>query len=609
MLFFTIAWTGLILVCFLIGIGILNSVKADCFERIGDRFIIAVWLGLVILCVSLLAVSLILPLSPLVGAMVSVCIAAVAIRSHRTRTEIVAFRSVVSPGLIFGFLILELGIAALISRPITYGDTGGYHFQAIQWLSEFGVVPGLALIHDRFGFISSWFALAAPFNSGIFEARSLTATNGFAYLIATLHFLICLSRAFTNRAYFEDYFVINFSLISIFIITRYLMPIIVSPSPDLPVMIITIIISWAILVASKPLSSQIHTPILEGKIIPVILSAGALTIKMSALPLLLVSSLFYILGRRFVVRLIAASAIIALLVLPLFIFGVITSGCPLYPSSLMCLHLPWSLGSENAKEMSKIIREYAQWSGEVPSNPNSQLWLWHWFKHEKQAVLLLICSIISAVSILHISKPYQIRRQIWLLALGVLGIAFMMYAAPTTRFGLGYLALLPSLLLASYYNKLLFPFIHQHTSLFLNKNLSKVVLVFLLFFSGLVISIGYSFKTTPERKLLAAIERRDVSANPSEQSRWFLPPKMLSIQWLRQPGKEGSYPDAYEPSNLEVSRKKVNHVTILIPRSDSLAQCWAAELPCTPKLRENVKLRNPERGIRAGFIHGNLTEL
>lgn len=609
MLFFTIVWTGLILVCFLIGTGILNSVKADCFERVGDRFIIAVWLGLVILCVSLLAVSLILPLSPWVGAMVSASMAVVALKSHRTRTEIVAFRSVVSPGLIFGFFVLELGIAAFISRPITYGDTGGYHFQAIQWLSKFGVVPGLALIHERFGFISSWFALAAPFNSGIFEARFTAVTNGFAYLIATLHFLICLSRTLVNRACFEDYFVVIYSSISIFIITRYLMPMIVSPSPDLPVIVVTVIISWAILVASKPLSSQIYTPILEGKIIPVILSAGALTIKVSALPLLFVSSLFYILERRLIIRLITASTIIVLLVLPLVMFGAITSGCLLYPSSLMCLNLPWSLGSENAKQMSKIIQEYAQWSGEVPSSQSSQLWLWHWFKHEKQTVFLLICSIISAVSILYISNPCRIRKQSWLLALGVLGIAFMMYGAPTTRFGLGYLALLPSLLLAGYFNKLLFPFIHQCTSLFLNKKSIKSILVFLLIFGGLIISLGYSFKTAPERKLLAAIERRDVFVNPSEQSRWFLPPKMLNIQWLRQPGKEGSYPDVYEPSNLELSRKQINNINILIPRSDSLAQCWAAELPCTPKLRKDVKLRNPERGIRDGFIHKSSTEL
>lgn len=161
-----VAWAGLILACFLIGTAILHGVKADCFTRIGDRFIVSVWLGVVILSVSLLAVSLILPLSSFVGIVVTVSLAAVALRSRSTRTEIVAVLSVLSAKEIFGFISLELGVAAYTSQTITYYDTGLYHFQAIRWLSRFGAVPGLALIHSRFGFTSSWFALAAPFNAG-----------------------------------------------------------------------------------------------------------------------------------------------------------------------------------------------------------------------------------------------------------------------------------------------------------------------------------------------------------------------------------------------------------------------------------------------------------
>lgn len=160
MLFLMVAWVGLILTCWLIGVAILNQVKADGLDRIGDNFIIAVWLGVVILAVSLLAISIVLPLSPLVGVGVTFTMAAVALRLQRTRTEIRTLVSSLSAKSIFGFITLEVIVAAFAAQDITFFDTGLYHFQVIRWLSRFGVVPGLALIHSRFGFTSSWVSIS-----------------------------------------------------------------------------------------------------------------------------------------------------------------------------------------------------------------------------------------------------------------------------------------------------------------------------------------------------------------------------------------------------------------------------------------------------------------
>ncbi|GBF81743.1 hypothetical protein [Aphanothece sacrum] len=43
----------------------------------------------------------------------------------------------------------------------------------------------------------------------------------------------------------------------------------------------------------------------------------------------------------------------------------------------------------------------------------------------------------------------------------------------------------------------------------------------------------------------------------------------------------------------------VNNINIVKPgKSD---QCWAAEIPCTPDIPQNIQLRIPEQGIRGGF--------
>ena len=47
------------------------------------------------------------------------------------------------------------------SRGYMHYDTGLYHAQAIRWIEEYGVVPGLANLHSRFGYNSASFALSA----------------------------------------------------------------------------------------------------------------------------------------------------------------------------------------------------------------------------------------------------------------------------------------------------------------------------------------------------------------------------------------------------------------------------------------------------------------
>jgi len=126
------------MVCCLIGTALINVLQADNFERVGDRTIAAVWLGVVILAISLLAMSLVLPLSPPVGALISISLSALSLLSQRTRNEIAALRSRLSPNTILGFFSLELGVAAITTQQVTWIDTGLYHYGVIQWLSRLG---------------------------------------------------------------------------------------------------------------------------------------------------------------------------------------------------------------------------------------------------------------------------------------------------------------------------------------------------------------------------------------------------------------------------------------------------------------------------------------
>ena len=561
MLFFIIAWLGLILICFVIGTDILNLFQANCFRKIGDRFIVAAWLGVVILAILLLAVSLILPLSPLVGATATIMVTILALRSPRTRKEVLTFFSSLSLKVIWGFFALEICVAAYTARVVTWYDTGLYHFQVIRWLSRFGVVPGLALIHHRFGFTSSWFALATPFNAGILEARSSAVTGGFVLLLALLQFQISFRRILKHQELFPDWFVFFWLLLCLPIsVISHHGGIPISPSPDLPVILLAGIVSWTfIMIANKPVKPEKNST-LESRVIPLILSAGAVTIKVSAIPILFVSVLFYLLGSKLKFqRILVSAAITTILLLPMLAFGTITSGCPVFPSSLFCLDLPWSVGGERAQQVTEIIKNWARWFGPTPDYGNSWNWFGHWLKLAKGSSILMICSIVSALLLVRKSQKSQFNAQKYVIALALLGMAYMMYGAPSLRFGLGYLCLLPALLMATYSP--------------LSKSKSNISNVLVIIASFLVIAlVFYNF----------------IFHHNNDNIYVLLPPKLQKpTEFLDKTSNDLSYS---VPNDINLNHGYIDD------------RCWAAELPCTPEHPNNIKLRNPQKGIRAGFI-------
>lgn len=71
----------------------------------------------------------------------------------------------------FALAVLSLGI------PINY-DSGLYHLGAISYARDFGTIPGLANLHDRFGFNSSVFPLAAFLDAGMWQGEGFRLVVG-----------------------------------------------------------------------------------------------------------------------------------------------------------------------------------------------------------------------------------------------------------------------------------------------------------------------------------------------------------------------------------------------------------------------------------------------
>jgi hypothetical protein len=576
MLYFIATWAVLGAASWVIGTALLHLLSANCFEQLGARRFAALWLGLVVMAVTLLGTSLVLPLSPVVGGLVVTSLVAAALLLPKVRHEALSLRLSLSLPVFWGTAIVTLAIAIFMTRQVTWIDTGIYHYGTIRWLAEYGTVPGLALLKKQFGFASAWFALAAPLNPVNLAGRVSALTNGFALLLAIFHFFFSLAQSLTVRARLSDWFVAFFFglVLPPLLGTHLLSVILVSPSPDIPVIFLTGVVAWSILITSAqpspPLTVESERELMP-ELIPLILAAGAVTMKLTALPLLLIAGLFYLLAKPFKAkRLLVGGVVLVGLLLPMLLFSITTSGCPLYPSAFLCLDLPWSQTSEEAHQMAEVTRGWGTWFGSSPTGVPAALWLfWQWFNaigSSKLIVLLIVLSLFSVIYVIQVKLPQQNRGHLWILGLAALGVSFLMLQAPLLRFGIGYVVLLPVLALAILFHVKLQARCTQLAELLTASQWGKKY----WWSSGLLAASA----------LLVIL----LSQSPA-RSHLVLPPPLPQAKVLPQ---------------------QINNVVYFSPQNAKGA-CWAAALPCSPEPAKNVWLRNSSSGIAAGFIRRSPT--
>ena len=568
MLYFIAIWAFLIFVCVILGIGVLNFVKADCFQGVGDRVFAAIWLGIVILSISLLATSLVFPLSSITGVVIAIIFVFLSLLSHRTASEVVTFGKHLSPFRLLGLLAVALLVAAFTSQKITWFDTGLYHFGSIRWLSKFGAVPGLALINSKFGFTSSWFALAAPLTPKNLTSHVSAITNGFVFFIATVHCSFAIFQTI-KKPKISDLFIGIYLviLISIYIATFLTgSAILISFSPDIPVNFLIGVTAWSILVISNSKKLSNCSRNLDNQSVPLILSVGTVTIKLSALPLFFVAFCFYLFKKNLGIKRFLTGFVISLIALfPMLAVGITTSGCPLYPSKLFCLNLPWLIAEE---QVTKEVEDITYWGKLTDSNLSNTAsfseafvnWLKISIEHQIMFSLIILSMIISIY--LFTSKLSK-NLFIWLIGINLLGMFFVILKAPLLRFGLGYFILLFVFAIASLCLRLfsrlkkISPFLQTQQELGMKHSSSKVFYLLVVSFSVAILIYGAT------RNLL------------------LIPPKLPRVP---------------------VVAAQVNNINYVYPTNWTI-KCWAAELPCAPSpLNPNVTLRQPSQGVAGGFV-------
>ncbi|MCG8468969.1 MAG: hypothetical protein MJB57_12320 [Gemmatimonadetes bacterium] len=573
MILYLATWIVLVPSLLLIGLAV---PEARQLPHRGDRFVVAVWIGLALASILALGLSLFLPLTPTVCGIAILAVAGACASRRPVRKALVQLlpdRAVAASS-----SVVALAAAAFAAQRHLAGDLGLYHYQAIRWFHEYGAVPGLALIHVRLGSASGWLALHSPFDSGVLLARADAVFGGLVVALAVFHAAVVLARLLRGHRRFEDMFaLVAYVCLSPFMADEHM----VSTHAETPISLLIVAMVYVVLHVDRVRREGTT----EGEVSPsartivILLAAGVAGWKLHAIALLPVAVLYYAssgLGsREYVMKLLVGSGLAALLVLPMIAFNVVASGCPLYPANL-CLPVDWAVDPAHSN-YGELLQTVTRWGGASTPVDAGPL---DWLIDRVRAFPALQVSIVGSIVVFSVPRARIGGGARWAVAMAGAGIAITLYGAPIDRFLRPYVYVIPSIVFALGAAAISARLENSGRDRipWIRKRLTHTKSIVACTLAGALFLLTSQPIVNPGA-LLRGDLRRVV--------------RLERIGWLR--------PDAIP--EVPVAADSAGNLRYFRPRLDG--RCWASPLPCTPSLQQpNVELRDPERGLAGGFRGG-----
>jgi hypothetical protein len=599
MLLYLVCWTFLVAAAAAVGSALLSLPEGSAFSHVGDRMIAATWLGLLIIAAVLLGLSVVVPLSPATGFCAIAVLAAIAASFRSVRRDFATWFGLLTKPVVLGLGMLALAAALNATGFVEVYDTGLYHYPLTRWLSTYGTVRGLALIHFRFGFSSSWFALAAPFDFGLFQGRIAAMLGGLASFLCLAHLALAASRIAQGRGGRPDWFLAGGYIFILAVCFSWAFE--VSLSPDVPVWILTLLVGWLMLLSAPAVAETTPAGPTLSALIVFLMALCTLTLKPSAGAIVAIAGIFYLFNssQKWTARLFQG-AVACVIAVPIVAANITSSGCPVYPSPAGCLDVPWGVGKAAAREIATDIGDWGRWrDAATGAGTPAGNWMASWITQPDKLALLSLCLICLFGFLL--ARGWRAGRGIlFVLALGLFGTAFLLVNAPNPRFGVGYFALFPAILLAA---------IGPTIGTAVRARFGKLELTAVNTFAyglvalALVVAVHARVRDLRLMRNLEAADsvqaRAEMAVDADFRHRLLLPPALamspgdLVITKNRRLSRVG---------RLELVSDSSNGIDYRSPKDRD--QCWGAALPCVPaQLEGDISLRVPSEGIRSGFVH------
>ena len=320
-------------------------------------------------------------------------------------------------------------------------DSWVYHFQSIRWINEYPIVPGLGNLHGRLAFNQSHFGFLALLNFFPYWNKGYAA-GGLLLFLAAAYTAFSVMR--------RDIPYSKLLLVLLLIVIEPMAKYSASPSPDFAVSLIQIVAAIYLLYLLQPASTDSQQK--EADFLVVICMGAALcSLKLSGLvfALALASAALWtawsassnnkkVVHRVFVILL--AFGLLHLL------RGVITSGVPLYPSTLGSFwHFDWSVPTDRIRNEAGWIYSCAR-TGSPCQDPALVMQDWSWLGswwHSRvpdNAKTLFFVSVaatgLTAWANFHGGKAARplLVRDFFLMCPFFCALVFWFFSAPDVRF-------------------------------------------------------------------------------------------------------------------------------------------------------------------------------
>jgi hypothetical protein len=461
--------------------------------------------------------------------------------------------------LTFILFLAFFGVVLIKSSQVPQNyDTGLYHAQAIHWIENYPVIPGLGNLHDRLAFDSSWLLISALFSFSFLGLQSFHVLNAFLVVVTTGYFLGKFDRLIHGEINLSN----SISILMVFLIRRIFPLEFSSPGTDMPAALLV----WVIfLLSMEKVENGKSRKLDPSSLLIIFFSCYVLTIKLSTFPILLLPLFFWILTKKPFQpsRIIHQVILAAFLFLPWMARNVILSGYLVYPVTELDFFTPdWKIPLDQAKSAETSIRTWARNSTNDPSILEAPLtnWLPVWYSQQDPADRQLLLGLAAGLLFFISTVAYSLCRYRYALfktiryliffVLVLFGSGYWFIEAPAMRFGYGFIGIAFTLLYAPLIYILL-----RHS-----QRIRKVLIPVLVV--GLI--------------LYQAVGIMNSVRNGTLFSNLILPQ---------------DYPTA------ETIENRIDFEVVYTTTHGN--QCWYSPFPCVPNLKEQLVLRGSS--IENGF--------
>lgn len=448
-------------------------------------------------------------------------------------------------------IALALGIfLALRARgPDAHYDTGLYYLQAIKWAHEQPLTPGLGNLDGRLAFNNSHFLYAAWIDGCGWAVSARQIANGalvwLLLLQLGLNAALLSERRLPSRVFTTLLLPIAFYLLA-FGIT------LASPSPDLPVFALQIVIAELLLRAHE--DERERTPFFATALC--LLAVAAITVKLScAVFSFAAMALAAYWMRKSVSRAVLGGVGLAAAMAILWsIRGVWLSGYPFFPATFGAMNPDWAVPAETVQHLSNVVRAYGREPGAAWESLQNGAWFRPWcsraWQDHKLLIVLPLAGTFIALVMARFTRPARDTTPPLFLVPPAISAGFWFALSPEPRFAGS---------------------------------------VFLILWAG---SVAYALE-----KWMILIPRRIWQAWAVAAAGALTLLILIKGQPLIFPAGDTQGFHSHAASKMKVVKTDAG-LELNVPESGD--QTWDAPLPATPS--PNPKLRQRESGVlRAGF--------